>query len=134
MPKDERQSEVSLLGSLQRRLLSSSQAFRQAHPYRFVQPSDEFVFIENVAEILGTSVDFVRRIPKSALPAVRIGKRLIYARSDVRMYVERRREMVDRDVGRGSSPLECVVNVGFDPVQIVRSSLMANRPIAIEDI
>lgn len=122
MPENERHGRSSLLGSLEQRLLNSSQAFRQAHPYRFVQPSDEFVFIENVAEILGTSIDFVRRIPKSALPAARIGKRLIYARSDVRMFVERRREMIDREAGTGSSTsLDCAV--GFDPVQIVRSLL-----------
>lgn len=72
------------------RLSKSLDRMVQREPWRLVTRDDPWVFVENVALMLGCSVDRVRRIPRSELPA-RSGpsKRLLYLRKDVTKYVER---------------------------------------------
>ncbi|MBK5568027.1 helix-turn-helix domain-containing protein [Ensifer sp. SSB1] len=110
---------------------------RRENPHRFVGSPDglgnEFLFVENVARMLGCGVDFVRRIPRSELPASKIGARLIYRRADVVAFINSR-----RDQGTGAKlvsvrkvrtrvatePLQLVAPEGggaFDPVRYVRS-------------
>lgn len=47
--------------------------------------------IQAVALVLRTTEDFVRRIPRSDLPVIRIGKRNLYLPADVVRYAEGRR-------------------------------------------
>lgn len=51
-------------------------------------PDADILTVEGVAKLLHCSVDKVRRIPKSALPARRsVGKHVLYLRSEVLEYV-----------------------------------------------
>lgn len=69
---------------------------RAKHPHRFIDDPDgagpDFLFVENVAAMLACSVDFVRRIPRSELPASHRGQRLIYGRADVEAYIQAGRD------------------------------------------
>ncbi len=71
---------------------------RARNPDRYLASPDglgpDFLFVENVARMLGCNVDFVRRIPRADLPASRRGQRLIYSRADVEAYV-----LAGRDTG-----------------------------------
>ena len=62
---------------------------RRKHPYRYVDVNSGScpLFVENVAQILGCNVDFVRRIPRTELPVSRVGRRLLYLREDVLQYI-----------------------------------------------
>ena len=62
---------------------------RRKHPYRYVDVNSGPcpLFVENVAQMLGCHVDFVRRIPRKQLPASRVGRRVIYLREDVLRYI-----------------------------------------------
>ena len=64
---------------------------RRKQPHLYVKPTDEVLFVENVAQMLGCSVDYVRRISRRELPAARCGARLQYLREDVVAYVRRHR-------------------------------------------
>lgn len=82
---------LSLLQRLSERLLDADVEFRRQHPYRFADK--EILFVENVAGMLGCSVDHVRRISRSELPASRgVGRRLLYLREDVIRYVRLHRD------------------------------------------
>jgi hypothetical protein len=62
---------------------------RKQEPWRYVSLDAPIIFIENVAQMLGCSIDTVRRIPRYQLPARRgASKRLLYLRADVVKYVE----------------------------------------------
>jgi AraC-like DNA-binding protein len=65
---------------------------RRKQPHLYVKPTDEVLFVENVAQLLGCSVDYVRRISRRELPAARCGARLQYLREDVVAYVRRHRD------------------------------------------
>lgn len=73
---------------------------RQLNPHRYVGTvgglGANWLFVENVAAMLGTTVDFIRRISREELPAASIGKRVIYARTDVDAYIERRMQRTSR--------------------------------------
>lgn len=59
---------------------------KRKRPYLYVQPTDDILFVENVAQLLGCSVDYVRRISRRELRAARCGARLQYLREDVVAY------------------------------------------------
>lgn len=70
---------------------------RREHPHRHVAAADgvgpDFMFAANVATMLGCGLDHVRRIPRSELPASRVGQRLVYSRQDVLRYIEAKRDV-----------------------------------------
>lgn len=72
---------------------------RRKHPYRYVDMNSGScpLFVENVAQVLGCNVDFVRRIPRKELPGSRVGRRVLYLREDVLQY------MASKMRGRGTS-------------------------------
>lgn len=73
---------------------------RQLNPHRYVGEVDglgpNWLFVENVAAMLGTTVDFIRRISREELPAAIVGKRVVYARADIDAYIERRIQRTSR--------------------------------------
>lgn len=73
---------------------------RARNPDRYLASPDglgsDFLFVENVARMLGCNVDFVRRISRADLPASRRGQRLIYSRADVEGYI-----LAGQDTGAG---------------------------------
>ena len=87
-----RVSRVERIRQISLALLERDAAERRKRPYLYVKPTDDLLFVQNVAELLGCSVDHVRRIPRRELPAVRSGARLQYLREDVLNYVRRRRD------------------------------------------
>lgn len=102
-------------------------ADRRKRPHLFVQPGDDILYVENVAELLGCSVDYVRRIPRRELPAARCGPRLQFLREDVIAFLRRR-----RDLGQGrkvdlrtpsSSPTAAIDAAEFDIVARTRAKL-----------
>jgi hypothetical protein len=124
-----------MLERIESSLRASCESSRRDEPHRFVGSPDglgsDFLFVENVARMLGCGVDFVRRIPRSELPASKIGARLIYRRADVVTFIAAR-----RDLGNGAKmvptrkvrtavarePLQLVAPAGsFDPVSYVRT-------------
>ncbi|PLU23637.1 hypothetical protein BMJ29_04510 [Sinorhizobium medicae] len=128
---------MRLLDKLGASVRASYEADRRANPHWFIGSPDglgsEFLFVENVARMLGCGVDFIRRVPRSELPASKIGARLIYRRADVVDFINLR-----RDQGAGAKlvparkvrtpverePLQRVApeKAGpFDPVSYVRS-------------
>jgi len=78
---------MALLASIIVKSGHVARSLRRSQPYRFVDQASEVMFVENVAETLCTSVDFVRRIPRSKLPAAKIGLRVLYLRADVVSYI-----------------------------------------------
>lgn len=123
-----------LLARLAQRTRAAYDADRRANPDRFTGSADglgpDLMFVENVARMLGCNVDFVRRIPRHALPASRVGQRLIYARADLEAYVRSQRDVgVGPTRGRGTAALPAPANNdnGFDPVAMVRNAMGRNR-------
>ena len=114
-----------LLESLSRAVRAVYDEVRKKNPHRFV--SGPIIFAENVADMLGCSVDFVHRIPRNQLPGVRIGKPVVYLREDVENYARNRirGDNTLQPVARASrQPIgECLT---FDPVAEVRG--VAPRP------
>lgn len=119
-----------LLDRLAQRTRDAYDADRRANPDRFTGSVDglgpNFMFAANVARMLGCNLDFVRRIPRHALPAHKAGQRLIYSRGDVEAYVRSQ-----RDAGAAPMPLRGTMALpapakndnGFDPVAMVRDSM-----------
>ncbi|TCL91858.1 helix-turn-helix protein [Rhizobium sp. PP-WC-2G-219] len=74
---------------------------RQLNPHRYVGAVDglgpDWLFVENVAAMLGTTVDFIRRIKRVELPAATVGRRVVYARADVHAYIESRIQRSSRN-------------------------------------
>jgi hypothetical protein len=66
---------------------------RRKRPYLYTKPTDDILYIQNVAELLGCSIDYVRRIPRRELPAARVGPRLQFLREDVIALLRRRRDL-----------------------------------------
>ncbi|AYG60424.1 DNA-binding protein [Rhizobium jaguaris] len=114
-------SMAGLLDRLGVSVRGSYEVDRRNNPHRFTGSSDglggDFLFVENVARMLGCGVDFVRRIPRSELPASKIGARLIYRRSDVVVFITSR-----RDQGGGARVVparKMRTPVAREPVQLV---------------
>ncbi|MFC0805469.1 helix-turn-helix domain-containing protein [Ensifer sp. P24N7] len=112
---------VALLDRLGASVRASYEADRRGNPHRFVGSPDglgsEFLFVENVARMLGCGVDFVRRIPRSELPASKVGARLIYRRADVASFINSRR---DQGAGAKLVPArKARTPVAREPVQLV---------------
>lgn len=77
-----------LMKSLEDNLLRHDEADRKKRPYAFVDAGAEILFIQNVARMLGCTVDQTRRIPSELLPARQgPGKRRLYLKEDVIRYV-----------------------------------------------
>ena len=76
-----------LFAKYSRKLKERNEEMRKQHPYMFVTPTDNIIFVENVANMLGCGIDHVRRIPKLELPTSKTGRRLNYLREDVENYV-----------------------------------------------
>ncbi|MGO6851065.1 MULTISPECIES: helix-turn-helix domain-containing protein [Rhizobium] len=103
---------------------------RQLNPHRYVGAVDglgpNWLFVENVAAMLGTTVDFIRRISREELPAAIVGKRVVYARADIDAYIERRMQRSSRHyvparklrvVSREAGSVQNVLDEApFDPV------------------
>jgi hypothetical protein len=86
--------DFGLLQRISDKLRTADDEYRRRYPYRFADR--DILFIENVASMLGCSVDHVRRIERSKLPASRgVGRRLLYLREDVLRYVRSHREAHD---------------------------------------
>lgn len=102
---------------------------RRRHPYAFVAPDGDVLFVENVARLLGASLDTVRRIPRDQLPATRVGNRVIYLREDVVRYVRNR-----RDDGASVQPVAPLPRTGaatstYDPVAHARGVNTQRRKV-----
>ena len=106
---------------------------RARNPDRYLASPDgmgpDFLFVENVARMLGCNVDHLRRIPRQDLPASRAGQRLIYAREDVENYIRSRRDtgtaryVAERAPGKRSATVspDDAAPVAFDPAAFARS-------------
>lgn len=105
---------------------------RSRNPDRFLGEPDglgpDFLFVENVARMLGCNVDFVRRIPRADLPASKVGQRLIYSREAIDNYMKSRRGNPTRRFVPSRAPGRYRATVapapvarGFDPVAFARS-------------
>lgn len=74
---------------------------RQTNPHLYIGAVDglgpNWLFVENVARMLATTVDYVRRVSREELPAAVIGKRVVYARTDVDAYIEARIQRSSRN-------------------------------------
>ncbi|MBX5221281.1 helix-turn-helix domain-containing protein [Rhizobium sp. NLR8a] len=128
---------TGLLDRLGASVRASYEVDRRDNPHCFTGSHDglgnEFLFVENVARMLGCGVDFVRRIPRAELPASKVGARLIYRRADVVAFVTARRSLgsgakmepsrkVRTPVAREPLQLVAPEKAGsFDPVSYVRS-------------
>lgn len=129
-PQQERVSRVQLL----RR---ADELDRQKNPHLYLSSPDglgaKWLFVENVASMLGTTVDFVRRINRRELPAATIGKRVIYSRQDVDAFIagrfgtSSRHYVADRKPRAVSSQPETgtLTETGrvFDPVSLVKRTV-----------
>ncbi|MCA1492010.1 helix-turn-helix domain-containing protein [Ensifer sp. NBAIM29] len=130
-PQQERMSRVQLLRK-------AHELDRQKNPHLYLSSPDglgaKWLFVENVAAMLGTTVDFVRRINRRELPTAMIGKRVIYSREDVdafiaerlgissRHYVaDRKPRAVSSQPDAGTQPKTGGV---FDPVAIAKKALV----------
>ena len=106
---------------------------RARNPDRYLASPDglgpDFLFVENVARMLGCNVDFVRRIPRADLPASRRGQRRIYSRADVEAYILAGRDagttryVADRAPRKSrvtASPTGDASPATFDPLEYIR--------------
>lgn len=110
-----------LLASLARSVKRSHDNLRQAEPHRFVSSNDGHMFVENVAQMLGCSVDTVRRIPRSELPASKPGKRVLYLKEDVIDYIRQNHDVSSARVTfRKQQEAAPDKSEPFDPVAMLR--------------
>jgi len=79
--------------------------------------------IENVSCLLHCSIDTVRRIPRSELPAYRVGKSNLYLKEDVIKFV---RSKPANDPMRGDTTTS-FVNEDFDIEAVIQSVLDSNQ-------
>lgn len=66
--------------------------------------------IQAVAIVLRTTEDFIRRIPRSDLPVIRIGKRNLYLPADVIRYAEGRRVGAELDLATHRQVLDSLAD------------------------
>ncbi|GLS54793.1 hypothetical protein GCM10007886_29770 [Methylobacterium gregans] len=133
-------SVMTLLHRLADATVTAYNRDRRQNPERFVGCTDglgpDFLFVENVARLLGCNVDHVRRVPRSELPASKIGQRLVYARADVEAYIRSKRDTgTARHVAtRGPQKLQLVAAdqatraTPFDPVARAKRLLKEGQP------
>lgn len=107
---------------------------RQRNPHLYLTAPDglgpNYLYIENVALMLGCTTDYVRRISRAELPAAKVGKRVIYPRAAVEAFIERRIIASDSlclvpDRKPRAGQLRVVSNdvaEAFDPVATFRKS------------
>jgi len=131
---------IPLMERIAQATLHAYDADRRANPERFTNAPDglgpDFLFVENVARMLACSVDHVRRIPRQALPASKVGNRLIYQRVDVEAYIRAQRDGGTRRYV-ASRKLQPVANTSaaqsdqdadLDPVAFVGRLLESLKP------
>lgn len=116
-----RRSLVQVTIDASMRAHAAMQEAARKDPSKFVAPTDQVLFVENVADMLGCSVDYVRRIPRRDLPAAKCGPRLQYLRDDVVALVKRRRDTglgskIEPGARRSSTALSGDDGTAFDPV------------------
>ena len=103
------------------RFVEACAAERREHPFRFADK--DVLYVQNVAQMLGCSVDQARRIPRNELPAYRgPGRWLLYLREDVIRYVRARRDL-DEHLGHSSTvsdPSTVAGIVSFDAAAVAR--------------
>lgn len=114
---------------------------RAKNPHRYLDAPDglgrDFLFAENVAAMLNCNVDFVRRIPRSELPASKRGQRRMYARADVEAYILAGRDsgtaryVPERKPGKRGAcatvSTDEAAPVAFDPAAFARSLAKENK-------
>lgn len=66
--------------------------------------------IQAVALVMRTTEDFIRRIPRSDLPVIRIGKRNLYLPADVVRYAEGRRVGAGMDLATHRQVLDSLAD------------------------
>ncbi|MEY2759919.1 MAG: hypothetical protein RIR33_3697 [Pseudomonadota bacterium] len=101
---------------------------RNERPDLYVSDSAELMFSDNVADLLSCSVDKVLRIPRRELPAVKVGKRLQYFRSDVLEYAKSVRDKgptLAADTRRRGGTAK--PQTDFDPIKMLKSRLPTGK-------
>lgn len=120
-------SRYEKVQQLSMRLKKSEGEARRKRPYLYVKPTDDLLFVENVAQLLGCSIDYVRRIPRRELPAARCGARLQYLRDDVLAFVRRHRDLGQQHASDmralRNQPPSTLPEDGYDPVADARRQL-----------
>lgn len=119
------------------RILAASRAAREAalsdrrkSPQLYAEQNGTVLFVENVAALLGCSLDYVRRIPRQQLPAARCGPRLQYLREDVEAYVRRNRNRGEgQRVGREETGARAAVSLDTDATDLVTKTREKLRKI-----
>ncbi|TIM70995.1 MAG: helix-turn-helix domain-containing protein [Mesorhizobium sp.] len=135
----------TLLENLAARVRTAYDLDRKQNPGRFLADADglgrDYLFAENVARMLGCSLDFVRRIPRHRLPVSKIGQRAIYSKADVQAFILSERAVATRPMkdDNWSRPVQRVAKIGsrslgrpksidvFDPVLHVQRLLGKGR-------
>lgn len=124
-------AEMVLAGS--ERARAQAQERRRKKPHLYIDAfRSEILYVENVAELLGASVDTIRRIPAHQLPRKKIGRRSIYLRSDVDEYARsvvqpKTRNLDKHTAGRTAPRKTSIAGPDFDPTAFVRNSLGDKR-------
>lgn len=130
---------VGIMGDMQSIEPEDTESERKRAPYRFINAVDgigrSHLFVENVAAMLGCSVDFVRRIPATELPKSRIGQRAIYARTDVKAFIASRRDdgssryVPERKPADRPAAADAARSIiAFDPIGYSESLLKGRKP------
>jgi hypothetical protein len=100
---------------------------RRENPDRFIGSDDglgpNYLFVANVARMLGCNVDHVRRIPRDQLPVSRVGTRLIYSRRDVETYIAGRRDTGASRVRQVRTLQRVATASNYDPVAHLKELL-----------
>ncbi|MFC7292588.1 helix-turn-helix domain-containing protein [Hirschia litorea] len=99
---------------------------RKKDPSRFTSTSDDRLYVENVAELLGCSVQTVRRIPKAHLSPAKIGRRSVYLRQDVINYISYKSKFFPTVANATPNPASPPTNT-FDPVLFLKQSQKSTK-------
>ena len=125
-----RPSRMERIAEASARALAYAQAHRGKNPHLFIDAySSEVLYVENVAELLGASVGTIRRIPQHQLPRKKIGRRVVYLRTDVDEYVRLviRPKPLSKRAGNHAArvmpPTTSIAGPDFNPTEFVRKSL-----------
>lgn len=112
----------------------SNELDRQKNPHLYARSPDgigeKWLFLKNVAEMLGTTEDFVYRISRDELPAARVGKHNVYSREHVDAFLHKRleaskpRHVAERKLRVNSNEMalenKSVAGSAFDPLATIR--------------
>jgi len=106
---------------------------RQKNPHLYLgmgSPGhDKWLYLQNVAWMLGTTKDYVYRLSREELPVARIGRRIVYDRNHVDAFIAMRMEksakhyLAERQPRAVSSKNAAVAALDakpFDPLATIR--------------